>query len=173
MWMLRFPALHLSTVFHMRRWCRGIHKSHEQILQPFRALWLRCMCSAVIVSVQPVQHVAYWLEMQKHVEYVSCKSRAFAGAVASMCWHSWAIRKQANIESSHLIVTCTKVAARYDTGSNQQPTSAQSTADGRLRAVKFPGNPRQEHFLVDWNFWQRVWKLLVSITLYLTIDHAF
>ena len=30
----------------------------------------------------------------------------------------------ANIESNHLIVKCTKVAARYDTGSNQQPTSA-------------------------------------------------
>ena len=101
---------------------------------------------AVIVGVQPVQHVDYWLEMQKHVEYVSCKSRVFAGAVASMRWHPCANRKQANIESSHLIVTCTKVAARYDTGSNQQPNSAQSTADGRLRAVKFPGNPRQEHF---------------------------
>ena len=41
-------------------------------------------------------------------------------------------QKQANIESSHLIVKCTKVAARHATGSNQQPTSAQSTANGLL-----------------------------------------
>ena len=141
----------------MRRWCRGIHKSHGQTLQRFRALWLRCMCSAVIVSVQPVQHVDYWLEMQKHVEYVSCKSRAFAGANASMRWHSWAIRKQANIESSHLIVTSTKVAARYDTGSNQQPTSAQPTANGLLMDGCVPWSlveiPGRSISLVDWNFW--------------------
>ena len=126
MWMQSFPALHLSTVFRMGaemvqrysqepwanfysgsgRFGSGACAVHESL----------SVCSMCRITGSKCQ------KNMLNTFTIYCKSRAFAGAVASTCWHSWADRKQEHrIKPFDSKVYQSRIAARYDTGSNQQP----------------------------------------------------
>ena len=85
--MLRFPALHLSTVFHMgaemvQRYSQEPSANFTAVSGTLAQVHVQCMnhcrCADCAACAGLTRNV------RKYVEYVYCKSRAFAGPVASM-----------------------------------------------------------------------------------------